>query len=165
MTKFLRSAVMLAAGILFAAGSASAQDVTGSQTASFEIQAFRSISVSGDPGALVITGAEPGSAPTSVTDATTTWAVSTNESNLKVTGEIPEGMPTGVTLSVNLAAPADATSQGSQALGIAAVDLVTGITQVDEVGLMITYTLDATSDAGVIAADSRIVTLTLTEAA
>jgi hypothetical protein len=165
MTKFLRSGAVFAVGILFAAGHVSAQDVTAAQTATFEVESFRAISVSGDPGALVITDAEAGGAPTSVTDASTTWAVSTNESNLKLTGEIPLAMPSGVTLSIDLAAPAGAASQGSQALGVAAVDLVTGITEVDASGLTITYTLDATSEAGVVASDSRVVTLTLTAGA
>ncbi len=164
MTKLLRNATMMAVGALFTAGSLSAQDATTTQTATFEVQAINQISVSGDPGALVISGATAGSAPTSVTDATTTWAVSTNETNMKVTGGIDTAMPTGVTLSVELAAPTGATSQTSQVLGTAAVDLVTGITEVNESGLTVTYTLDATSDAGVVASDTRTVTLTVTAA-
>jgi glycerol-3-phosphate responsive antiterminator len=47
-------------------------------------------------------------------------------------------------------------------LGTVAVDLVTGITKVAQGPMVVTYRLDATPAAGVISANSRIVTYTIT---
>ena len=43
-----------------------------------------------------------------------------------------------------------------------AVDLVTGVTKVAQAGMALTYTLDATPAAGVVAASSTVVTYTIT---
>jgi hypothetical protein len=74
-------------------------------------------------------------------------------------------MPSGVTLSVSLAAPSGAASAGSVSLGTVAQDVVTGIGTVSASGLNVTYTLSATAAAGVVASDSRTVTYTITTGA
>lgn len=127
-------------------------------TATYEVKAINEVSVSGAPAALVISTAAQ---LAGVTDKSTTWAVTTNESSKKVTGSIDTAMPAGVTLSVNLTAPSVGTSAGSKALGIAAVDLVTGITQVEGSALGVTYTLSATPSAGVIGPQTKTVTYTI----
>ena len=66
----------------------------------------------------------------------------------------------GVTLKVTLAAPSGGSSS-QVTLGIVAADAVTGITKLNESAKTITYELSATSAAGVVASDSRTVTLTL----
>ncbi len=131
------------------------------QTVSFEVRAINQMSVSGNPGALVISTATAGSAPTDATDATTTWAVTTNQTGTKVTAAIDLAMPSGVTLKVNLGAPTGATSAGSVSLGTTAVDLVTGITKLNASAKTVTYTLSATPAAGVVASASRTVTYTV----
>ena len=66
------------------------------------------------------------------------------------------------TLQVNLGAPTGGSSSGDVTLSTTAADLVTGITQRAESGLTVSYTLSATVAAGVVASDTRTVTLTLT---
>lgn len=144
--------------VMVFAGSASAQTAT--STAGYEVTAINDVSVSGNPGNLVIDAA---SELDGVTDATTTWSVTTNQTGAKVTGEIDSDMPTDVTLKVELDAPTGATSEGAVGLSVAAGDLVTGITEIDATGLGVTYTLSALPTAGVVAAGTRTVTFTITD--
>jgi hypothetical protein len=153
-----RSAVALA--LVAFAGSAQAQTAT--QTVTFEVKPINQIAFVGAP-SLIITTAVAGSAPTSVTDATATWAITTNQSTVKITASIPSAMPAGLTLSANLTAPTlNGSSAGMVALGTAATDMVTGIAKLAQGGLGITYKLDATSAAGVVASSTRVVTYTIT---
>ena len=154
-----RSALALALLTISIARSASAQTAT--QTVTFAVNAINQIAFAGSP-SLTISTAVAGNDPSSATDASATWAVTTNQTGAKITASIASAMPAGLTLSVNLAAPAGATSAGSKALGIAAVDLVTGLTKQAASGLGVTYTLDATAAAGVVASSSRVVTYTIT---
>jgi hypothetical protein len=137
---------------------AAAQSVT--QTVTFQIDAINQISLSGSP-SLVVNTASAGSDPTTAT-AAATWAVTTNQSGAKITASIGSNMPAGLTLSVNLAAPAGGSSAGSQSLSTTAVDLVTGITKLAQSALGVTYTLDATPAAGVVSSTTRTVTYTIT---
>ena len=158
ITHTRRIAVALAL-VAFAAASAQAQTAT--QTVTFAVNAINQISFAGAP-SLTITTAVAGSAPTSVTDATASWAVTTNQTTAKITASIPLAMPAGLTLSSSLVAPAAATSAGFLALGTVAVDLVTGITKLAQNALGVTYKLDATPAAGVITSSTRVVTYTIT---
>ena len=153
-----RTAVALAL-VAFAAASAQAQ--TANQTVTFAVNAINQISFAGAP-SLTITTATAGSAPTSVTDASATWAVTTNQTGAKITASIPSIMPAGLTLSSSLAAPAGATSAGFLALSTVAVDLVTVITKIAQNAMVVTYKLDATAGAGVVASSTRVVTYTIT---
>jgi hypothetical protein len=136
---------------------------TANQTVTYEVSAINEISVSADPGNLVVNTATAGSQPTADTDATTTWAITTNESSKKMTGSIDTNMPANVTLQVNLTTPTGGTSQGDVTLSTTVEDLVTGIPSVAESGLTITYTLSATIAAGVVTQAQKTVTLTLTD--
>ena len=147
--------VALVAG---AAGAASAQ--TSTQVVTFQVTAINQIAFVGSPSLLVNT-ATAGSNPTSASDASASWGVTTNQSNAKVTASINTNMPAGLTLSVALGAPAGTTSIGNS-LSTVAVDLVTGITKLAQAGLGVTYTLDATPAAGVVASTTRTVTYTIT---
>lgn len=151
------SIAALALALTAAAGEASAQQ----QAVTFSIDPINEMSVSGNPGALTINAAPAGSAPTSVSDASTTWAITTNQTGTKVTAAIDQAMPANVTLRVSLAAPTGATSTGPVALGTSGADLVTGITKLNESGKVITYTLSATAAADVVANASRTVTYTV----
>jgi hypothetical protein len=147
--------LVLACGLTFAANAAQ-------QTVTFEVQAIDEMSVSGNPGALTVSTATAGSEPDDATDNSTTYAVTTNGTNKKITGAINSAMPVNTTLQVNLTAPTVGSSAGAVTLTTSAADLVTGITQEAESGLTVTYTLSATVSAGVVASDTRTVTLTLT---
>ena len=148
-----------AALVIVAAPLAQAQTAT--QTVTYAVNAINKVAFIGTP-SLTITTAVAGSAPTSVTDATASWAVTTNQTTAKITASIPAAMAAGLTLSSSLAAPAGATSAGSLALGVTAVDLVTGITKLAQGALGVSYKLDATAAAGVVASTTRIVTYTIT---
>ena len=156
-TKFARTLAVLAVVALVPA----AQAQTATQTVTFQVNAINQIAFVGAP-SLTITTATAGSAPTSVTDATSSWAVTTNQTGAKITASIASNMPTGLTLSSSLVAPAAATSAGFLSLSTTAVDLVTGITKLAQGALGVSYRLDATPAAGVVASATRLVTYTIT---
>jgi hypothetical protein len=153
-----RSAVALALALIASAGTAGAQ----TQTVNFQVQGINQVSFTSTPVTLTITTAVAGSDPTPVTDASSVWAITTNQSNAKISASINSAMPAGVTLSVGLAAPVGTTNAGTVALSATPQDLVSGITKLKAAGQSVTYTLSATTAAGVIASDSRVVTYTLT---
>ena len=156
----MKRSLMAALIVVAAAASASAQTAT--QTVTMQVDAINLISVAGTP-SLTISAAVAGGAPTSVTSTGNTWAITTNQSNAKITASIPTAMPSGVTLSANMGAPAGSgTSAGYQTLGTSAVDLVTGITKLNETGLSLSYKLDATAAAGTLSSTTRVVTFTIT---
>ncbi|HEY0016844.1 MAG TPA: hypothetical protein VGC13_11015 [Longimicrobium sp.] len=160
--KTIRYAAALAvAASAFAAADASAQTAT--QVVSYEVTAINEISVSGSP-SLVINDATPGTGLTSAT-AGGTYAITTNETNRKVTAHINSNMPSGVTLKVELAAPTGGTSTGAVSLSTVAADVVTGVSNVNESGLSISYELSATVAAGVVASGNKTVTYTITAGA
>lgn len=156
--KTLRIAAPAVALLAAFGGRASAQ-ATATQDVSYEVQAVSQLSFSGSP-SLTIAAATAGSAPTSVT-ANATYAVTTNETDRKITAQIDSDMPSGVSLSVSLAAPSGGTSAGAVSLSTVAQDVVTGISTLNASGLGVTYSLSATSAAGVVPAGSRTVTYTI----
>ena len=138
--RIMKSSVVALALMTFAAaGTASAQ--TANQTVTFAVSAINQIAFTGSP-SLTISSATAGSNPASATDASATWAVTTNQTGAKVSASIDSDMPTGLTLSVNLAQPSGGTSAGAKALSSTSVDLVTGVSKVAATGLGVTYTLD-----------------------
>lgn len=160
----LRPSRLAAAGLVLAASALAAPALaqTATQTVNFQVDAINQISVSTPSVSLAVTTATAGSPPTSATSTTATWAVTTNQTGAKITASINSAMPAGVTLSVALGAPTGGTSAGSLALSTSAVDVVTGITKLNQSALSVTYTLAATAAAGVIAPASRTVTYTIT---
>src|SRR5215831_2932709 len=134
---------------------------TATQTVTFQVTAINQIAIAGAAPTLIVNTAVAGSAPTSASSSGITWAVTTNQTGAKINASIPSNMPAGLTLSADLAAPAGATGAGPQALSTTAVDLVTGITKLNASGLSLTYSLDATAAAGVVASGSRVVTFTI----
>ena len=109
----------------------------------------------------MINTATAGSNPTSAT-AAATWAVTTNQTGAKITASIGSNMSAGLTLKVNLSAPAGASSAGAQSLSTTAVDLVTTITKLAQSAIAVQYSLDATAAAGVVTSTTRTVTYTIT---
>lgn len=154
-----RNIIMSAFLAVAAASAANAQTAT--QTVTFQVDAINQVAVAGTP-TLTISAAVAGGAPTSVTSTGNTWAVTTNQTGAKITASIGSAMPSGVTLSANMAAPSGGTSAGYQGLGTTAVDLVTGITKLNATGLSLSYKLDATSAAGTMSSTTRVVTYTIT---
>ena len=154
-----RSTFVLLAALVVAAPAAQAQSAT--QTVTYAVNAINQIAFIGTP-SLTITTATAGSAPTSATDASATWAVTTNQTGAKISASIATAMPTGLTLNSSLVAPTGGTSAGLQALSTTSVDLVTGITKLAQGSLGVSYKLDATAAAGVVTSATRVVTYTIT---
>lgn len=154
-TAFLVAVWILGASMIVMAGA------TATQTVTYSVSAINELSVSGDPPSLTVSTATAGSAPITVTTASTRYAVTTNMIGSKITGAIDTAMPTGVTLAVSLAQPAGGTSAGTVTLTDTPQDLVTNITRLNETGKTITYALSAASNAGVVPSAAKSVTLTI----
>ncbi len=135
---------------------------TSQQVVTYEVQAINELSVSSGTVSLTVNSATAGQAPNVATDTATSYAITTNETDRKITGALNSDMPAGVTLSVTLASPTGATSTGKQVLSSSPTDLVTGISTLNEAGKGISYELAATSAAGVVASAAKTVTLTIT---
>lgn len=158
----LAAAVAVAATVsVLAANDASAQSAT--QSVTYEVAAVDQISVTGSP-SLVVNSATAGSGLNSAT-ASGSYAITTNGTGRKITASLDTDMPAGLTLSASLAAPGGATSAGTVGLTSVAQDVVTGITELNESGLDITYTLDAELSAGVVQSANKTVTYTVTAGA
>lgn len=144
---------------LAGAGSAAAQN----QTVGYQVQAVSEIEFTGSP-SLVINSATAGSGLTSAT-AGASYAVTTNQSGMKITAQLGSALPAHVTLSVNLEAPTGGQSAGTVALSdVTAKDVVTGVATVNESGLDVTYTLAAGVNAGIVNAGTVQVMYTVTAA-
>jgi hypothetical protein len=152
---------ILLAPIVVAVASEIALAQSATQVVQFQVTAVNQIAVSGDPSPLVIVTATAGSAPTSVVGTGTSYAITTNESNKKITASLDQPMPTGITLEVALAAPTGAVTSGSVVLGTAGADVVTGITAMAASSLPITYRLSATPAVHMPTPASRTVTFTI----
>lgn len=139
---------------LFGASSANA-------TVSFGVNAINEISLSGNPATLTINSATAGSNPTSASDSSTTYSITTNQTSKVITGSIDSNMPSGLTLSISLIAPSGATSAGSVAMTTTPQNLVTSISSVAQSSLGITYVLSASSLAASQGPLMRTVTYTI----
>ena len=150
----------LAAGLSFSI-SVLASD-TANQTVTLSVSAINEIAVSGNPAALTVNSATAGSAPIAATDSSTTYAITSNESNKKITAQVDSDLPAGTALTVALAAPTGASSTGPVNLSTVPVDAVTGISQLNESGKSISYSFSATAAAGTVESTTRTVTFTVT---
>ena len=147
---------LVAVGLtLSVAGMAMAQTAT--QTVQFRIDPVNSISVSANPPVLTIN-----TIPGTVVDSTTSYGVSTNQANRRITGQIDNAMPEYTELRVALQPVTGSSSTGSQVLSTTPVSLVTTITRLAESGRSITYTFNALSGAAEIPVTTRTVTFTIT---
>jgi hypothetical protein len=155
--KTIRTMLLSAVLVVAAAASGSAQ-VT--QIITVNVSAINEISIAGGAHTITINTATAGQAPDAVTWATS-WAITTNQTNTKVSAAIDANTPSGVTLEVEMGEPAGATPGGKQALSTTPVELVTGITKLQAATLPLTYTATATAAAGVQSV-ARTVTYTVT---
>lgn len=121
------------------------------------------LTVSGSPGTMTVNTAVAGLAPTPAVNAITTYFVRAKNpaGPQKIIAQINAPMPAGTTLSINMAAPVGGTSLGNVVLGVAPQDIVVNVDHVNGETRGITYTFTATLAAGVVPAQSRIVTLSI----
>jgi hypothetical protein len=134
------------------------------QTITFEIMEISQISVSDNPGPLVISLLDEFGDLVSATDATTWYDITTNEVSQRITGELSSSMPNYTTLEVALDAPTGGSSSGQVVLTTSPQNLVTGISTLSETELTIGYEFSATIAAQHIHESYRTVTLTIADA-
>lgn len=122
-----------------------AQAQSAQQNVTVVVQEINAISVSAGSVTLTIaTATNPGSNPDAVTNASTTYSLTTNGSSKKVAAELSAAYAAGIELRLSAAAPTGGASTGPQLLGTTAMDLVTGLTRVSASGMPLTYGASAT---------------------
>ena len=144
-------------------GTASAQPTSGTAIVTYEVSSITQLALSGSADVKIVAGTA-GQGLDSVTDATgVTYDITNNagEDSKKLIGSINSAMPTATILSVSVAAPSGAVSTGFVALTIVDQDLVTGIDNVNEAAVAISFKLEATVAAGVIASATKTFTMTV----
>jgi hypothetical protein len=133
-----------------------------SQIVTFCVQAVNEIAVAGDWKITDIRTAMVGSQSVKVINATSTYLVTTNEEQKKITGFLNTSLPKDSNLSISLEAPAGAISAGGVDLKNTPVDLVTAVSKVADAHRVITYTFTSPVVARLTKPLSQVVTLTIT---
>ena len=144
-------------------GTASAQPTQDTAIVTYEVASITQLSLTGAASVKIVAGTAGQGLP-SVTDSTgVTYDITNNagEDSKKLIGKINTVMPDNTVLSVNVTAPSGALSEGFVALTDSDQDLVTGIDNVNETGVAISFKLDATVAAGVIASATKTFTMTV----
>lgn len=141
--------------------TAMAQLASDNHTVTVEVAAISELAITGNA-TLTINSATAGSDPDDATDSSASYAVTTNESGVKIVASTDVDMAANVTLSVNAVAPAGASSAGATTLSTTAADVVTGLGTVSQAGMSLAYTLAATASAGQVASTAVTVTYTVT---
>jgi hypothetical protein len=128
----------------------------------------QAISVSGNPGLLRISTAVAGTEPVAVSDAASTFTITTpaggGNQKWQVTMSLNANMPAGVTLTASLAVPLNSqgTSNGAITLDVTPRAMLVNVKKGYTGTATTTYQLTATTAAGVIPLTSRTVTYTVT---
>lgn len=132
--------IMLAIALVLGAyGIAHASD-TAQQTVKIEVAEINEISINGDAITLALNAVEAGFLPEPDMDTSTTYAITTNGTNKKITAKLDSAMPSDLDLKVFLNAPTGATGGGGS-LTTSELDVVTGISSVVASGITIRYEL------------------------
>lgn len=133
------------------------------QNLTVEVRPITKIAVSGNPGSLFITDALYGAGVLSVSDNSSRYSMVTNMDNMKIVASISREMPAGTKLMVKLES-SKGHSSGVVDISSARspVEVVTGLGRGSDLNQAITYTFAANTSVGSLDADSRVVTLTLT---
>lgn len=120
------------------------------------------LGVSGSPAPFTITTAVAGTEPAALTNGVTTYFVKAKNAAgpQKITAQLDAPMPPGTTLTVQMVAPAGATSLGAVSLDATVRNIVINIAGVNGSTQGITYVFSATVAAGVVPTQTRTVTFT-----
>lgn len=105
--------------------------------------AVDALAVSNSPPPLVLSQAKAGDRYFFVVDESTTYAITTNNQARSIFATLSKPMPPGLVLSVFLRAPTGASSWGMVPLNTSLSRLVSGISNLAERNLSITYLLKA----------------------
>ncbi len=120
--------------------------------------------ISASSGAVTLSLTATAGNSLSASDNSTTYSITTNGTGKKLTGVLGGAYASGISLALELTAPTGGTASQTT-LTTSAQDLVTGVGQVAESGLTITYSASATASAASNGAgELQTVTVTLTDA-
>ena len=120
--------------------------------------------ISASSGTLTLSLSATAGNSLSASDNSTTYSITTNGTSKKLTGILDGAYATGISLALELTAPTGGTASQTT-LSTSAQDLVTGVGQVAESGLTISYSATATAAAAPNGAgEVQTVTVTLTDA-
>ena len=154
---------------LFAAAPALAQDASASQDVTIEVLPINVLEIPVGTVTMTIDGVDPATGlPQPVTDASTSYNVTTNGDTMKITGALDSEYGDGLTLRVLLAVPTASGSGNSgtavqRTLSTTSQDLINGMARVSDTGMAITYTAEASVEVLPNTSDTRTVTYTLTD--
>ncbi len=137
-TTFILTALML---IAFQTRSASAQASVATQQVAVQIEEFAVISVDSDI-SITVNAANAGSQPDRATGSST-WSITTNGRNGKVTASLDSNMPRNMKLWATMEAPDGATSRGRIRMNRRAKTLVRNVSSVNQTGLNVTFEAEA----------------------
>ena len=111
-----------------------------------QVLEMHNIAIAGGNVSLVIENATAGQDPIPVSDSHTSLAYTINSNAAKkITAQLDQAFPAGVTLQV---AVTDPNATGIQTLGTTAVPVVTGLSKIANPSAALTYTASATAGAG-----------------
>ncbi len=152
--KKLTMVLAIAAMSILLVSFVSAQTAT--QTFNLAVSSIYKIQTSGNPGNMTINDAVPGSEPTPVSDATTTYSITHNDADgAKITASLAPTLAAGYTLTIALGvSPAVDISTLTQ-------DAVANVARGASTGNTIAYNFSATAAAGPLASVGETVTLTV----
>ena len=135
---------------------------TDNHTVTVEVAPISELAITGNA-TLTVNSATAGSDPDDATDSSASYAVTTNQSGVKISAASSTNFAAGITLNVVASAPAGATSvAGGADLSTTAADVVTGLGTVSQGGMGLAYTLSATAAAGQLTSTAVTVTYTIT---
>jgi len=135
----------IALASLLLTGASLAQSNVSTQQVSINVEEIDVISISGSVN-MTINTVTAGEAPDAAT-ASATYAVTTNGKNRKISAELDQDMPEGLTLYAEMSAPGEARSKGKVELGSKSKSLIDKLTKVNAAGLTLAYEAVATVDA------------------
>jgi len=161
--KIVLTLAAAAACFIIGAGTASAQPVTDTVDVTYEVASITQLNLNGSALVRIVAGTAGAGLP-SVTDSTgVTYDITNNAGadSKKLIGKINTAMPANTVLSVNVTVPSGAVSAGFVALTASDQDLVTGIDNVNEALVPMSFKLDATVAAGIIASATKTFTMTV----
>lgn len=135
----------LAIASLLLTSASFAQSNASTQQVSINVEEIDVIAITGSVN-MTINQATAGQAPDAAT-ATASYSVTTNGKNRKISAELDQDMPDGLTLYAEMSAPGDSKSKGKVELSDKSKDLVHKLTKVNASGLSLAYEAVATVDA------------------
>lgn len=158
--RFSRSAAAGFLGLFALVSGRILEAQTATQTVTFSVVSSSRAAIANVAAPMTIRTASNRRTSTSASVAGSSYAITTNESNQKISASLNEALPSGLSLAVSLSPPAGASSRGATKLGATAADVVTGISAASFSSLPLVYTLTASSVPE--RSNHRIVTYTVT---